>query len=90
MDEENKKINVDSFFDRISSVGDVANSALTKVNNNLGIINNQRALIESLSVSIETIQTQVRDIANYIIVDRKLEKDLEEDRRLEAEDAEQK
>ena len=90
MDEENKKINLESFFDKVDSVEEVANSALTKANSNLGIINDQKELIESLSISIEAMQTKIRDIANYIIIERKLEKDLEEDRRLEAEDAEQK
>ena len=90
MDEENKKINLESFFKKVDSVEQVANSALSRANSNLGIINNQKALIESLSVSIEAMQTKVRDIANYIIVEKKLEADREEDRRLEAEDAEQK
>ena len=90
MDEENKKINLESFFDKVDSVEEVANSALTKANSNLGIINDQKELIESLSISIEAMQTKIRDIANYIIIEKKLEKDLEEDRRLEAEDAEQK
>ena len=90
MDEENKKINLESFFKRVDSVERVANSALSNTNSNLGIINNQKSLIESLSISIEAMETKIRDIANYIIVERKLEKDLEEDRRLEAEDAEQK
>jgi len=90
MDEENKKINLESFFKRVDSVEQIANSALSKANSNLGINNNQKSLIESLSISIEAMQTKIRDIANYIIVERKLEADLEEDRRLEAEDAEQK
>ena len=90
MDEENKKINLESFFNKIDSADKMASSALSKANSNLGIINNQKALIESLSVSIEAIQTKIRDIANYIIVEKKLERDLEEDRRLETEDAEQK
>ena len=90
MDEENKKINLESFFKRVDSVERVANSALSNANSNLGIINNQKSLIESLSISIEAMETKIRDIANYIIVERKLEADLEEDRRLEAEDAEQK
>ena len=90
MDDENKKINLESFFNKVDSVDKMASTALSKSNSNLGIINNQKALIESLSVSIEAIQTKIRDIANYIIVEKKLERDLEEDRRLEAEDAEQK
>ena len=90
MDEENKKINLESFFKRVDSVERVANSALSNTNSNLGIVNNQKSLIESLSISIEAMETKIRDIANYIIVERKLESDREEDKRLEAEDAEQK
>jgi len=90
MDEENKKINLESFFKKVDSVEQIANSALSRSNSNLGIINNQKALIESLSISIEAMQTKIRDIANYIIVEKKLEADREEDRRLETEDAEQK
>ena len=90
MDEENKKINLESFFKRVNSVERIANSALSRANSNLGIISNQKSLIESLSISIEAMQTKIRDIANYIIVEKKLEADREEDRRLEAEDAEQK
>ncbi len=90
MDEENKKINLESFFKRVDSVEQIANSALSKANSNLGINNNQKSLIESLSISIEAMQTKIRDIANYIIVERKIEADREEDRRLESEDAEQK
>jgi len=90
MDEENKKINLESFFKRVDSVDKIASSALSKANSNLGIVNNQKSLIESLSISIEAMQEKIRDIANYIIIEKKLERDLEEDRRLEAEDAEQK
>ena len=49
-----------------------------------------KTLIDSLSLTIETMKTEIRDIANYIIIERKLEKDAEEDRKLELEDAEQK
>ena len=52
MDEENKKINLESFFKKVDSVEQVANSALSRANSNLGIINNQKALIESLSVGL--------------------------------------
>jgi len=49
-----------------------------------------KLLIESLQMSIETMQTQIRDIANYIIIENKLEKDEREDRLLEEQDAKQK
>ena len=43
-----------------------------------------------MSISIEAMQEKIRDIANYIIIEKKFEKDLAEDRRLEEQDAEQK
>ena len=90
MDEENKKINIDSFFNRIEEVDQVAGKALKKSNLNASAIQANKTLIDSLSLTIETMKTEIRDIANYIIIERKLEKDAEEDRKLELEDAEQK
>ena len=90
MDEENKKINIDSFFNRIEEVDQVAGKALKQSNLNTNAIQANKTLIDSLLLTIETIKTDIRDIANYIIIERKLEKDAEEDRRLELEDAEQK
>ena len=40
--------------------------------------------------SIEAMETKIRDIANYIIIEKKLEKDVEEDRALEEQDRLQK
>ena len=95
MDEEEQqqsdsKISVSSFFERVDSVDKVANSALSRANANLGIINNQKTLINSINVSIEALETKVRDIANFIIIEKKLEKDAEEDRRFEQQDEAQK
>ena len=95
MDEEeleqpSSKINVSSFFERVDSVEKVANNALSRANANLGIINNQKLIINSLSVTIEAMETKIRDIANYIIIEKKLEKDVEEDRALEEQDRLQK
>ena len=95
MDEEeleqpSSKINLGSFFERLDSVEKVADNALTKSNVNFSVINNQKLLINSINVSIEAMETKIRDIANYIIIERKLEKDAEQDRLLEQEDKEQK
>ena len=95
MDEEeleqpSSKINLGSFFERIDSVEKVADNALTKSNVNFSVINNQKLLINSINVSIEAMETKIRDIANYIIVEKKVEKDAEQDRLLEQEDKEQK
>ena len=95
MDEEeleqpSSKINLGSFFERVDSVEKVANNALSRSNANLGIISNQKLIINSLSVTIEAMETKIRDIANYIIIEKKLEKDVEEDRALEEQDRLQK
>ena len=68
----------------------MANSALSKSKANFDIINNQKALINSINVSIEALETKVRDIANFIIIEKKLEKDAEEDRLFEQQDETQK
>ena len=90
MDEENKKINIDSFFNRVEEVSQVAGNALKQSNLNTNAIQANKTLINSLSITIEAMKTEIRDIANYIVIEKKLEKDIEEDRKLEAEDAKQK
>ena len=95
MDEEeleqpSSKINLGSFFERVDSVEKVANNALSRANANLGIISNQKLIINSLNVTIEAMETKIRDIANYIIIEKKLEKDIEEDRLSEEQDKLQK
>ena len=89
-EQSDSKINLGSFFERMDSVEKVASSALSKANANFGIIENQKALINSLNVSIEAIETKVRDIANYIIIEKKITKDEEADRLVEEQDKEQK
>ena len=90
MDEQDKKINVGSFFERNDSIDKVASAALPNSNPAIATIGANKLLIESLQMSIETMQTQIRDIANYIIIENKLEKDEREDRLLEEQDAKQK
>lgn len=92
MDEEQSKnkINVNSFFERVDSVEKTASSALTKSDSVMNVANANKLLVESLQLTVETMQTEIRDIANYIIVENKLEKDLKEDRLLEEQDAQQK
>ena len=92
MDEEQSKnkINVNSFFERVDSVEKVASSALTKSDSVMNAANANKLLVESLQLTVEAMQTEIRDIANYIIVENKLEKDLKEDRLLEEQDAQQK
>ena len=96
MDEEEQqqqsdsKISVSSFFERVDSVEKVASSALSKANANFGIINAQKTLINTLNLSIEALETKVRDIANYIIIEKKITRDEESDRLVEERDKEQK
>ena len=90
MDEEGKKINLGSFFERSDSIDKVASSALSKSNSAMNAVGANKLLIESLQMSIETMQTEIRDIANYIIIDRKFERDQREDKLLEEQDAKQK
>ena len=90
MDEQDKKINLGSFFKRNDSIDKVASAALTKSNPAMAAIGANKLLIESLQTSIETMQTQIRDIANYIVIEHKLQRDKREDRLLEEQDAKQK
>ena len=94
MDEEEQKsdskISVSSFFERVDSIDKVANSALSQTKSNFSIIDKQRTLINSINVSIEALETKVRDIASYILAEKKIEKDAEEDRLFEQQDEAQK
>ena len=95
MDEEEvqqpkQKINLDSFFNRLDSVEEVANDGLKQSKLNVNAIKANKTLLDSISVSIESMQTQIRNISNFIVIEKKLEKDAEEDRRFEAEDKAQK
>ena len=89
-EQSNSKINLGSFFERVDSVEKVASSALSKANANFGIINAQKTLINTLNLSIEALETKVRDIANYIIIEKKITRDEESDRLVEERDKEQK
>ena len=92
MDEEqsNKKIDINSFFDRADKVEEVANKALKQSSLSMNAVKANQTLINSISVSIEAMRTEIRDIANYIVIEKKLEKDAAEDRRFEEEDKAQK
>ena len=90
MAEENKKIDINSFFERNEEVGGIAGKALEQSKLNANTIQANQKLINSLSVTIEAMRTEIRDIANYIVIENKLEKDKKEDEKFEAEDAKQK
>ena len=96
MDEEEleqpkkKKITLSNFFESIVSIDKLANRALSIANSNLNLIQEQKLLIDAVTVSIEGLKSDIQEINNYIIVERKIEKDAEADLRLEEEDKEQK
>ena len=90
MAEENKKIDINSFFERNEEVGGIAGKALEQSKLNANTIQANQKLINSLSVTIEAMRTEIRDIANYIVIENKLEKDKKEDEKFQAEDAKQK
>ena len=90
MAEENKKIDINSFFERNEEVGGIAGKALEQSKLNANTIQANQKLINSLSVTIEAMRTEIRDIANYIVIENKIEKDKREDEKFEAEDANQK
>ena len=90
MDEEKKKIDVSKLFERVESADTIAGNALSKANQNFSSINNLQMLIQNISVSISDIKQNIRDIANYIIVERKVEEDRRLDEKFEAQDEQQK
>ena len=90
MDEQGKKINLGSFFGRSSSLDRLSSAAFSKSNPTMAAVGDNKLLIESLQSSIETIQSQIQNIANYLIVENKIQADLEKDRLFQEEDAKQK
>ncbi len=84
MDEEGlettgKRITINNFFDSIEDIDRVSTNAIQKVTD-------QQATIEGLTESISEIKVEIAEIQEFI----KFQKDQDEDRRLEEEDARQK
>ncbi len=84
MDEEGlettgKRITINNFFDSIEDIDRVSTNAIQKVTD-------QQATIEGLTESISEIKLEIAEIQEFI----KFQKDQDEDRRLEEEDAKQK
>ena len=90
MDEQGKKINLGSFFGRSSSLDKLSSAAFSKSNPTMAAVGDNKLLIESLQSSIETIQSQIQNIANYLIVENRTQKDLEEKKIFEEREAKQK
>ena len=84
MDEEElettgKRITINNFFESIEDIDRLSTNAIQKVTD-------QQATIEGLAESISEIKLEIAEIQEFI----KFQKDLDEDRRLEEEDARQK
>ena len=62
------KISIDSFFG--SPIGGLANRAIMQSNSSLQSSITNRGLISSLQASIELLKSQVRQITNYVLIDR--------------------
>ena len=90
MDEQGKKINLGSFFGRSSSLDKLSSAVFSKSNPTMTAVGDNKLLIESLQSSIETIQSQIQNIANYLIVENKIQTDVEKDRLFAEQDAKQK
>ena len=90
MDEEKKKIDINSFFDRTEEVSGLAGKALQQTNLNTVAVQSNQTLTNNLSISIEAMKTQIRDIANYIVIENKLERKKRENEKFEVEDEKQK
>ena len=90
MDEQNKKINLFNFFGRSDSLDKLSGAAFSKSNPTMTAFGNNKLLIESLQSSIESIQSQVQSIANYLIVQNKTERVLEERKLFEEREEKQK
>ena len=92
MDEEqsNKKINVSSFFQRPDGDERIGSNSLSRSNSSFSAINNLQVLIQNISMQVDNMKTEIREIANYILVEKKLAKDTIEDAKLEAQDQKQK
>ena len=76
MDEEEQqqsdsKINVSSFFERVDSVDKVAIGSIESRMRILISLTIKKHLFNSINVSIEALETKVRDIANFIIIEKK-------------------
>ena len=70
-----QKINVDSFFNRTDDAESITAISLK---------------LASVIEQIDVMRTEIKDIATYITVEHKIEKDLREDRLFEEQDAKQK
>ena len=100
-DQSKNKINTDSFFDQISTIDQIANTALSNSNNLQSQLNavqlDLQRLIQSLQMnfdsSIGSIQNQINEVTNVIVDDQRMkmkEIEMREEQIFAEEDALQK
>ena len=68
LEQSNKKITIDNFFESISSVDEVANRALQQSQENFNLVSVNSNLLQGLQESIELIESDIQQITNYFIV----------------------
>ena len=75
MDEEleqsNQKINVDSFFQSLQPVNELAQAAMAQSEVTFSLAQQNSQLIQALQSSLIDVQSGVSEITNYIIVQQK-------------------
>ena len=68
LEQSNKKITIDNFFESISSVDEVANRALQQSQENFNLVSVNSNLLQGLEESIQLIESDIQQITNYFIV----------------------
>ena len=68
LEQSNKKITIDNFFEEISSVDEMANLAIQQSQENFNLISVNSNLLQGLQESIELIESDIQQITNYFIV----------------------
>ena len=68
LEQSNKKITIDNFFESISSIDEVANRALQQSQENFNLVSVNSNLLQGLEQSIQLIESDIQQITNYFIV----------------------
>ena len=68
LEQSNKRITIDNFFESISSIDEVANRALQQSQENFNLVSVNSNLLQGLEESIQLIESDIQQITNYFIV----------------------
>ena len=68
LEQSNKRITIDNFFESISSIDEVANRALQQSQENFNLVSVNSNLLQGLEQSIQLIESDIQQITNYFIV----------------------